>query len=365
MKFLVYVVVILILVASVLASIAFMTLVERKLISSAQNRKGPNVVGILGILQPFADALKLILKESIYPRNARLLIFLLAPLLSLFFSLLSWAFIPIAFGVVLVDTNLGIFYIFAASVLHIYGIILAGWASGSRYSFLGAIRSTAQLVAYDIAIGITICTVVFYTNSLNITTVVLFQQKTGWLAFYLPISFVIFFISSLAETNRHPFDLPEAESELVGGYTTEYSAAFFALFFLGEYCSVLIMVFMINHLFLGGWGAWEGGFNLYFFLYIFKLLFVYYVFILVRAAIPRYRYDQLMRLGWKFVLPIGLSFFFYVFLCFCVVKGLDPHLIETFTWLVFKHWVCPGLPVNSWGEFADLVEKLTSKENNK
>jgi NADH-quinone oxidoreductase subunit H len=181
--------------------------------------------------------------------------------------------------------------------LHIYGVILAGWASGSRYSFLGAIRSTAQLIAYDISIGVTMCSIVFYTHSLNLTEIVLFQEEAGWFVIYLPFLFVLFFISSLAETNRHPFDLPEAESELVGGYTTEYSAAYFALFFLGEYCSILVMVFMINHLFLGGWNGWTGGINFAFFLYFTKLLLLYYIFILVRAAIPRYRYDQLMRLG--------------------------------------------------------------------
>lgn len=252
MIYLIFVLVVLATIVGLLVSIAFMTLIERKLISASQNRKGPNVVGTLGILQPFADALKLIIKESIFPRNARLFIFMLAPFMSLFFALLSWAFIPFRENVVLVDTDLGIFFVFACSVLHIYGVILAGWSSGSRYSFLGAIRSAAQLIAYDIAIGVIMCSIVFYTNSLNITEIVLFQQEVGWLVFYLPFLFVLFFIASLAETNRHPFDLPEAESELVGGYTTEYSAAFFALFFLGEYCSILIMVFMINHLFLGG-----------------------------------------------------------------------------------------------------------------
>lgn len=296
-------------VLGLLISIAFMTLIERKLISATQNRKGPNVVGTLGVLQPFADALKLIIKESVYPRNARLLVFMLAPFMSLFFALLSWAFIPFGDFSVLADSNLAIFFIFACSILHIYGVILAGWASGSRYSFLGAIRSTAQLVAYDISIGVTICCVVFFTHSMNLGEIVEFQQHSGWLVFYLPLLFVVFFISSLAETNRHPFDLPEAESELVGGYTTEYSSAFFALFFLGEYCSILVMVFLINHLFLGGWGDWSGGVNFALLVYLFKLLFLYYLFILIRAAIPRYRYDQLMRLGWKFILPVSLGFF--------------------------------------------------------
>jgi len=252
MVYLIFLVVILAVVVGLLISVAFMTLLERKLISATQNRKGPNVVGLLGVLQPFADALKLIVKESIFPRNARLFIFMLAPFISLVFALLACAFIPFSETAVLVDSNLGVFFVFACSVLHIYGVILAGWASGSRYSFLGAIRSTAQLIAYDISIGVTMCSIVFYTHSLSLTEIVLFQEESGWFVVYLPFLFVLFFISSLAETNRHPFDLPEAESELVGGYTTEYSAAYFALFFLGEYCSILVMIFMLNHLFLGG-----------------------------------------------------------------------------------------------------------------
>jgi NADH-quinone oxidoreductase subunit H len=285
-------------VVNLLVTIAFMTLVERKLISAIQNRKGPNLVGVVGLLQPFADALKLILKESIFPRNSRTFVFILAPFLSLFFALLSWAFIPLSKGVILVDTNLAIFFIFACSILHVYGVILAGWASGSKYSFLGAVRSTAQLVAYDIAIGLTISCLVFYTQTMSVLGFVEFQRENGWFILYLPLLFIIFFISSLAETNRHPFDLPEAESELVGGYTTEYSSALFALFFLGEYCSILVMVFLINHLFLGGWYSWFGGTNLIGFLvYFIKILIIYYLFIIIRAAIPRYRYDQLMRLG--------------------------------------------------------------------
>lgn len=303
---------IIILIVSLLISVAFMTLVERKLISAIQNRKGPNVVGWHGLLQPFADALKLILKESIYPRNARFLIFLIAPVVSLFFAMLAWAFIPIYRGIILVDTNLALFFIFACSVLHIYGVILAGWSSGSKYSFLGAVRSSAQLIAYDISIGIIISCLVFYVKSMSLISFVEFQLKNGWLVLYLPLLFVVFFISSLAETNRHPFDLPEAESELVGGYTTEYASSYFALFFLGEYCSILLMVFLINHLFLGGWGGLLGKTN--FFFYLIKLLLLYYIFVIVRAAIPRYRYDQLMRLGWKFIVPICLSYFFIIML---------------------------------------------------
>lgn len=239
-------------IAGVLVSIAFLTLIERKLISATQNRKGPNTVGFLGLLQPFADALKLLAKEAIFPRNARLFIFLLSPLVSLFFALVSWAFIPFSYTAVVAEVNIGIFFIFTMSILHIYGIILAGWSSNSRYSFLGAIRSTAQLVAYDISIGMIISTLALYTGSFSLMEFVAFQDGVGYFVFYLPILFLLFLTSSLAETNRHPFDLPEAESELVGGFNTEYASSFFAYFFLGEYCSVLVMVFLINHLFLGG-----------------------------------------------------------------------------------------------------------------
>jgi NADH-quinone oxidoreductase subunit H len=340
-----YIIIIVAVVLGLLVTIAFMTLIERKLISATQNRKGPNVVGVLGILQPFADAAKLIVKESIYPRNARLFVFMLAPFVSLFFALLAWAFIPFDVHAVLVDTNLGMFFVFACSILHVYGVILAGWASGSRYSFLGALRSTAQLIAYDISIGVTICCIVFYTHTMNLSAIVKFQLEVGWFVIYLPLLFVIFFIASLAETNRHPFDLPEAESELVGGYTTEYSAAFFALFFLGEYRAILVMVFLINHLFLGGWGSWEGHFDIYLILYTVKILSLYYIFILVRAAIPRYRYDQLMRLGWKFVLPLCLGLFFLIMITNLIMLGTVENIdvVRTIIWfarrLIFPYLI--------------------------
>lgn len=238
-------------VIGVLVSIAFLTLLERKLISSTQNRKGPNTVGYIGILQPFADALKLLAKETILPRNARLFIFLVSPLVSLFFALVSWAFIPFSYSAIIADINIGVFFIFTVSILHIYGIILAGWASNSRYSFLGALRSTAQLVAYDISIGLIISTLSLYTKSFSLISYVIFQDQVGYFVFYLFPLFLLFLIASLAETNRHPFDLPEAESELVGGFNTEYASSYFAFFFLSEYCSILLMVFLINHLFLG------------------------------------------------------------------------------------------------------------------
>lgn len=302
-----------ILLLGVFITIAFMTLIERKVIASTQNRKGPNKVGILGILQPFADASKLMTKETILPRRARLIIFIVSPLISLFFALISWVFIPFSYTAILSEINIGLFFVFTMSILHIYGLILAGWSSNSRYSFLGAMRSTAQLVAYDISIGIIISSVALFTRSFSLLDFVEFQDQLGYFGLYLPFLLILFIIASLAETNRHPFDLPEAESELVGGFITEYSSAPFSLFFLGEYCSVLIMVFLINHLFLGGWSELIGVEKYAVWpitLYIAKLLFVYYLFIIVRATLPRYRYDQSMRLGWKVILPLSLWSFF-------------------------------------------------------
>lgn len=299
----------LIIFLGVLISIAFLTLLERKLISATQNRKGPNKVGFLGILQPFADALKLLAKETIFPRNARLIIFILSPLISLFFALVSWAFIPFSYTAIISDLNIGLFFILTASILHIYGIILSGWSSNSRYSFLGSIRSTAQLVAYDISIALIISTLALYTKSFSLIDFITIQDQNGYFVFYLPLLFILFLVASLAETNRHPFDLPEAESELVGGFNTEYSSSYFAYFFLGEYRSILTMVFLINHLFLGGWTAFDDSLIFSYFFYLLKFLLIYYFFIFVRAAIPRYRYDQLMRLGWKVVLPLCLAMF--------------------------------------------------------
>lgn len=299
----------LLIIAGVLISVAFLTLVERKVIAATQNRKGPNDLGPTGLLQPFADALKLLIKEVIFPRNSKFFIFIISPLISLTFALLAWAFIPFSYTAIMSDTNIALLFIFTSSILHIYGVILSGWSSGSRYSFLGAMRSTAQLIAYDISIGLIISSVTLFTKSLSILDIVELQDKKGFLVFYLPSLFILFLVSSLAETNRHPFDLPEAESELVGGYTTEYSSSFFAFFFLGEYTSILLMVFLINHIFLGGWCGFSLNCLSGFIFYAIKLLFTYYFFLIIRSAIPRYRYDQLMRLGWKVVLPLSLCNF--------------------------------------------------------
>ncbi len=300
---------ILAIVVPLLVAVAFLTLAERKVIAAMQLRKGPNVVGPFGILQPFADGLKLLLKETVIPSGANRIVFLAAPMLTFTLSLVAWAVIPFDVGVVLADINVGILYLFAISSLSVYGIIMAGWASNSKYAFLGALRSAAQMVSYEISIGFVIITVLLCVGSLNITDIVL-AQKDVW--FFLPLlpMFVIFFVSALAETNRAPFDLPEGESELVAGYFVEYSSMSFALFFLGEYAAMILMSAMTSLLFLGGWLPpidiapfnWIPG-PIWFAL---KVSFCLFTFLWVRATLPRYRYDQLMRLGWKVFLPFSL-----------------------------------------------------------
>lgn len=304
----------------VLLSVAFFTLLERKFLSAVHKRKGPTRVGFLGVLQPAADGLKLILKETIVPRNSFLVIFFLAPLLSFLFGFILWSVIPFSYFSVISDLNLGIFFIFIISIFHVYSIILAGWASNSKYSFLGALRSSAQLVAYDISLGFVLLILFVATKTLNLTLIVEFQILHGWIVLYFPFLFFIFFLCALAETNRHPFDLPEAEAELVSGYNVEYSAAGFALFFLGEYSSMLFMSFLIVNLFLGGWYT-VSFYLINIFLYILKIIFIVYLFILARAAVPRYRYDQLMKIGWKFILPITFSIFFLNIIIFFVING--------------------------------------------
>ncbi|MFQ5785204.1 MAG: NADH-quinone oxidoreductase subunit NuoH [Alphaproteobacteria bacterium] len=292
-----------------LLSVAYLTYAERKVIGAMQIRKGPNVVGPFGLLQPIADALKLLTKETIIPTGANKVVFLLAPVLTFVLSLVAWAVIPFGDGLVLADINVGILYLFAISSLGVYGIIMAGWASNSRYAFLGALRSAAQMVSYEISMGFVIVTVLVCVGSLRLSDIVL-AQRDLW--FFIPLfpMFIVFFVSTLAETNRAPFDLPEAEAELVAGYNVEYSAMTFALFFLGEYANMILMCGMTTILFLGGWLPpldvaplnWIPG-PIWFSLKVFALLFV---FLWVRATFPRYRYDQLMRLGWKVFLPISL-----------------------------------------------------------
>lgn len=295
-----------------LVGVAYLTYAERKVIAAMQMRKGPNVVGPFGLLQPMADGLKLFLKETVVPSQANAVVFLLAPMITFMLALLGWAVIPITSDFVIADINVGVLYLFAISSLGVYGIIMSGWASNSKYAFLGAIRSAAQMVSYEVSIGFVIVTVLLIVGSLNLGEVVRSQEGglMNWHAFsFLLPMFVIFFISALAETNRLPFDLPEAEGELVAGYNVEYSSMAFALFFLGEYANMILMCGMTTILFLGGWyapvEAWEGAIPgvIWFGLKTAALLFV---FLWVRATFPRYRYDQLMRLGWKVFLPTSL-----------------------------------------------------------
>ncbi|MCK5444312.1 MAG: NADH-quinone oxidoreductase subunit NuoH [Rhodospirillaceae bacterium] len=301
---------ILVIVVPLLVAVAYVTYAERKVIGSMQLRRGPNVVGPLGLLQPLADGAKLFLKETIIPSGANWVVFLLAPMITFFLSLVAWAVIPFGEGLVLADINVGILYLFAISSLGVYGIMMAGWASNSKYAFLGAMRSAAQMVSYEVSMGFVIITVLLVVGSLNLTDVVMAQKDVWFVIPLLPMA-VIFFISTLAETNRHPFDLPEAEAELVTGYNVEYSAMTFALFFLGEYANMILMCGMTTILFLGGWLPpfdiapfnWLPG-PVWFSLKIAGLLFI---FIWIRASFPRYRYDQLMRLGWKVFLPISLA----------------------------------------------------------
>ncbi len=292
-----------------LTAVAYLTYAERKVIAAMQLRKGPNVVGPFGLFQPIADGLKLMFKETVLPAGANPVVFIAAPMVTFVLSLLAWAVIPFDAGVVLADINVGILYLFAISSLGVYGIIMAGWASNSVYAFLGALRSAAQMVSYEISIGFVIITVLVCVGSLNLSDIVL-AQKTVWFAIPLLPMFVIFFISGLAETNRAPFDLPEAEAEIVAGYNVEYSSMTFALFFLGEYANMILMSAMISILFLGGWLPpmdiaplnWIPG-PVWF---AAKVAFVLFCFLWMRATFPRYRYDQLMRLGWKVFLPFSL-----------------------------------------------------------
>ena len=301
-------------VVPLLFSVAYLTYAERKVLAGMQLRKGPNVVGPFGLLQPMADGIKLLFKETVIPSGANKVVFIAAPVVTFLLGLIGWAVIPFDDGMVLADINVGILYLFAVSSLGVYGVIMAGWASNSKYAFLGALRSAAQMVSYEISIGFVIVTVLLCVGSLNLTEIVR-AQKDLWFAVPLLPMFVVFFVSGLAETNRTPFDLPEAEAELVAGFNVEYSSMPFALFYLGEYANMILMSAMTTILFLGGWlppidvapfnwipgPIWFGA----------KIAMVLFVFLWVRATFPRYRYDQLMRLGWKVFLPLSL---FWVFL---------------------------------------------------
>jgi NADH-quinone oxidoreductase subunit H len=301
---------ILFLLVPVLVTVAMIVWLDRRVWAFVQKRQGPNVVGPFGLLQSLADALKYIFKEIIIPASSNKVIFILAPIITMTLALIAWAVIPFSETQVLADINVGILYLFAVSSLGVYGIIMGGWASNSKYPFLGAIRSAAQMVSYEVSIGIIIINVLLCVGSLNLSDIVLAQQNF-WFVIPLFPMFVIFFISALAETNRPPFDLPEAEAELVAGYQTEYSGMMYAMFWLGEYANILLMCAMGSILFLGGWLS---PIDLYPFNYIpgaiwliLKILLLFVLFALVKATVPRYRYDQLMRLGWKIFLPLSLT----------------------------------------------------------
>ncbi len=300
---------ILFLLVPVLVSVAMIVWLDRRVWAFVQKRQGPNVVGPFGLLQSLADALKYIFKEMIIPSSSNKVIFILAPIVTMTLALIAWAVIPFSATQVLADINVGILYLFAVSSLGVYGIIMGGWASNSKYPFLGAIRSAAQMVSYEVSIGVIIINVLLYVGSLNLNDIVVAQQNL-WFVIPLFPMFVIFFISALAETNRPPFDLPEAEAELVAGYQTEYSGMMYAMFWLGEYANILLMCAMGAILFLGGWLS---PLEVYPFTLvpgalwlILKILLLFFLFALVKAIVPRYRYDQLMRLGWKVFLPFSL-----------------------------------------------------------
>ena len=294
-----------------LISVAYFTIAERKIMGAIQRRRGPNVIGFIGLLQPLADGLKLFSKETTLPTTANTVIFLISPALSFILSLIGWAVVPFSEGNVLCDINLGIFYLFAVSSLNVYGILFAGWSSNSKYPYLGAVRSTSQMLSYEISIGFTVLNVVICSGSFNLHEIII-SQKHIWLVFPLLPIFIIFSVSMLAETNRHPFDLPEAEAELVSGYNVEYSAMTFALFFLGEYANMLLMSTFCSILFLGGWLPILNNYFIFntFWLSL-KIIVGVLFFILTRATLPRYRYDQLMALGWQSFLPLTLSYFIF------------------------------------------------------
>ena len=301
---------ILFLLVPVLVSVAMVVWLDRRIWAFVQKRQGPNVVGPFGLLQSLADALKYVFKEVIIPSSSNKVIFILAPIVTMTLALVSWAVIPFSATQVIADINVGILYLFAVSSLGVYGIIMGGWASNSKYPFLGSIRSAAQMVSYEVSIGVIIINVLLCVGSLNLNDIVI-AQKNIWFVIPLFPMFIIFFISALAETNRPPFDLPEAEAELVAGYQTEYSGMMYAMFWLGEYANILLMCAMGAILFLGGWlspievypfNLIPGAVWL-----IFKILFLFILFALVKAIVPRYRYDQLMRLGWKIFLPLSLT----------------------------------------------------------
>lgn len=337
-------------ILSLILSVAFLTLYERKLLASMQKRKGPNVVGILGLLQPIADAVKLIAKESIIPQHSNIFLFFICPFLTFVLSITAWFVIPLSGFSMIANINIGILYIFMISSLNALNIIIAGWSSNSRYAFLGSLRSISQVIAYEVVIGIILINIIAFTGSLNFLKIVIAQQNSIWFIFIMPAQFILFLIAMLAETNRHPFDLAEAESELVSGYNVEHSSILFALFFLAEYANIILLCNINVLLFLGGWLNIPSFLNIFPFLFseyffndiqirfnniytnftIFNIIFylikfhiILFFFIWIRATLPRYRYDQLMRLGWKVFVPLTLGLYI-IFLGFTIFFDSIP-----------------------------------------
>ena len=307
-KSIIYIIVV---IVSFLMAVAFLTLFERKVLAAMQRRRGPNVVGIVGLLQPFADGIKLVLKETIIPNYANYIIFLLAPMVTLILSLVAWAVIPFDLGIVIGDIRFGILYIIAISSLGVYGILMSGWSSNSKYAFFGGLRSAAQMISYEVSIGIILVAVILISSSFNITTIVV-MQKNVWNFILMWPCFILLFVSALAETNRAPFDLTEAEGELVAGFHVEYSGAGFAIFFIAEYLNIILMSYFVILLFFGGWLKLFVSITASLCISV-KMLLLMFLFIWVRAALPRYRYNQLMSLGWKVFLPISLGLLLVTF----------------------------------------------------
>jgi len=305
---------ILFIIVPLLVSVAYFTLAERKILGAIQRRRGPNVIGVYGLMQPLADGFKLLVKETVLPSNSNKFIFIISPVITFFISLMGWAVIPFDKYSTLSEINLGILYLFAISSLGVYGIMMSGWSSNSKYAFLGALRSAAQMVSYEVSIGFIITSIIICCGSFNLQTIIESQKNCWFIIPFFPL-FLMFFTSALAETNRHPFDLPEAEAELVSGYNVEYSAMSFALFSLGEYSNMLLMSSLNVILFFGGWLSPMDTLNIFpgSFWFGFKICFFVVLFVWIRAALPRYRYDQLMNLGWKAFLPLSLTYFMLTF----------------------------------------------------
>jgi len=330
----------LIIIVLVLLMVAFYTILERKIIAYMQRRRGPNIVGPFGLLQAIADGLKLLVKKTIYPQNINILIFITGPLITFVLSYLGWSVIPVGTYSVVSNLPLSLLYVLMFSALSLYGLVIAGWASNSKYAFFGSIRAIAQMISYEVSLGVILLTVVLCSGSLNLNTIVIAQNFSWFFLFHWPIA-ILFFISGLAETNRHPFDFAEAESELVSGYNTEYGSLFFTLFFLAEYANMILMSTLISILFLGGWLLFSYTETFSFFILGFKVLFVMNLFVIVRASYPRMRYDQLMEFCWKFILPITLAWLIFIIVLLKITNSCPPTSGPLSSFVVFSLYSKP------------------------